>query len=86
MKPARVEVTIDDLVLHGFKPGDRYAIAEGLQQELTRLLVEQGVPTAFTQEGEVQRLDGGSFPMTPAAKGESVGTQAAQAVFGGLQS
>ena len=47
---------------------------------------EQGVPTAFTQEGEVQRLDGGSFPMTPAAKGESVGTQAAQAVFGGLQS
>ncbi len=84
-EPSRVEVTIDDLVLHGFAPGDRYAIAEALELELTRLLCEQGVPAAFAQGGEVQRVDGGSFSMAPSASGASVGGQVAQMVFGGLQ-
>lgn len=86
MNPSRVEVTIDELVLHGFVPGDRYAIAEALQGELTRLLSEQGVPAAYMQGGEVERVDGGSFALAPGAKGSSVGTQAAQAVFEGVQS
>ncbi len=85
MNPSRVEVMIDELVLHGFAPGDRYAIAEALEQELTRLLSEQGVPQTFMQGGEVERLDGGSFPVTAAAKGTSVGEYAAQTLYGGLQ-
>jgi len=85
MNPTRVEVTIDELILHGFAPGDRHAIAEALQGELARLLREQGVPAAFTQGGEVERLDGGSFAVAPSAKGASVGRQVAQAVYGGVQ-
>ena len=33
----RVVIHIDELVLRGFRPEDRHAIAEGLQAELARL-------------------------------------------------
>jgi hypothetical protein len=85
MNPTRVEVTIDELVLHGFAPVDRYAIAEALEQELTRLLSAQGVPASFAQSGEAERLDGGSFTTAPDTKGKTVGTLAAQAVYHGVQ-
>jgi hypothetical protein len=86
MNPSRIEVTIDELVLHGFAPGDRYAIAEALGQELTRLLSEQGVPAAFMQAGEVERLNAGAYSMPASANPASVGGKAAQAVYGGEQS
>jgi len=84
MNPSRIEVTIDELVLHGFLPGERYAIAEALGQELTRLFSEHGVPPSLGHAGEIALLDAGSFARTPTATG--IGAQAAQAVFGGLRS
>jgi len=83
MNPTRVEVTIDELVLHGFAPGDRYAIAEALQGELARLLSEQGVPAAFMQGGQTERIDAGKVALAPGTHANVVGAQVAQAVCGG---
>jgi hypothetical protein len=82
MNPSRVEVTIDELVLHGFAPGDRYAIAEALQGELARLLSERGVPAAWSLSGAVERGNGRSFVATPGGNGIDVGMKAAQVVYG----
>ena len=81
MKP-NIELHIDELVLHGFRSGDRHRIGEAVERELTRLLAEQGLPKA--QGAEVARIDGGSFSLAQNARTEVTGTQVAQAVYGRL--
>jgi hypothetical protein len=84
MRAPRIDVFIEELVLHGFAPTDRVAIAEAVQQELARRFVEQGVPAALTQGAGFDHLDGGAFPLAPAARAESIGSGVAQAVYGSL--
>ena len=43
MKPREIEAQIEELVLHGFPPSERYRIADAMQAELARLLTEQGL-------------------------------------------
>jgi len=81
----KIELTIDELVLHGFTPSDCYRIGSAVERELTRLLAEQGVPPSLTYSGALAHLDGGAFNMAPASKSETVGAQVAQAVYGGLR-
>jgi hypothetical protein len=39
MKPRpSINLHIEELVLHGFAPGDRHRISEAVEQELTRLI------------------------------------------------
>ena len=40
MKPKSVLLSIDELVLHGFSPGDRHRIGAAVRGELARLLAE----------------------------------------------
>ena len=80
----RVELHIEELVLRGFAPADRYHIGEAVERELGRMFFEQGVPSPLTQGGEMARLDGGAFEVKPGSGAEAVGVQVARAVFGGL--
>jgi hypothetical protein len=79
-RPRRIEVAIDELVLHGFEVRHRHSIAEAVQAELAAVL--QGwSPTAGASAG---RLEAGSFTVTaaapPAAVGQGVARQVGQAV------
>ena len=84
MKPKNIELNIEELVLHGFSPGDRHRIGEAVEQELTRLLADRGVPQSLAQGGEVASVDGGAFEVAPGARAQVVGAQVAKAVYGGL--
>lgn len=86
MRPLRIEVNIDELVLHGFSPAERYRIGEALEGELTRLLTEGGLPSGLVKGGQVDRLDCGSFDVKQGSKGESIGLQVAKSVYGGIRS
>jgi len=79
-----VNLRIDELVLHSFPPGDRYRIAAALEAELARLLMVQGVPPGLASGGAFPVLDAGSFHVAPGARPQQIGTQIAQALFGGL--
>ena len=88
MNPQIVELHIDELVLHGFASGDRYAIAAAVEHELSRLLATQfaeGLPSSFAQSSEHERLDAGAFNVAPGANSNSVGNQIAQTVHRGLK-
>lgn len=80
----RVEVFIEELVLHGFAPGDRHRLGAVVERELARLFGEQGVPPWLARGGELAQLPGGSFTVTPDIRAETVGAQVAQAVYQGL--
>ena len=84
MKPENVELHIEELVLRGFAPGDRYRIGEAVERELARLFDEQGVPPSLAQRSGIERLDGGAFEVAHGSKAERVGVQVAQAIYGGL--
>ncbi|GET39211.1 hypothetical protein [Microseira wollei] len=80
-----IELHIEELVLHGMGGSDRYLIGEALQQELTRLLSEKGLPPSLAQGGEIARINAGEFEMKSGAKPEAIGIQIAHKIYGGLR-
>jgi hypothetical protein len=84
MKPNNIQLHIENLVLHGFAPGDRDRIAAAVQQELTRLMTEQGLSATLTGGNSLERVDGGSFAMAANARAEGIGAQIAQSIYGGM--
>ena len=78
-----VRVHIEELVLDGFAPSDRYRIGEAVERELARVLAERGVPPSFLAGSEHARLDGGAFDLTPGLAPEAIGDRIAQSVYGG---
>jgi hypothetical protein len=79
-----VRLRIEELVLDGFPPGDRYRIAAAAEAELTRLFTDRGVPSGLASGEAIPALDGGSFDVAPDARPDRIGAQVAQAVYGGL--
>jgi hypothetical protein len=81
MKPKNIELYIEELVLHGFSPGDRHRIGGAMERELTRLLAEQGTPPSWGRSGEKASLSGGAIEMGPGLSAEVIGARAARAVY-----
>ena len=79
-----VRLRIEELVLDGFAPGDRYRIGEAVERELARLLAERGVPGALAAGDEASSHDAGSFELTPNSGPDAIGSRVAAAVYGGL--
>ena len=71
----RIVVHIDQLVLRGFRHEDRQGIAQGLQQELARLLGAPQAGQQVTARGDMPRLQGGSIQLGQGAKPQCVGLQ-----------
>jgi hypothetical protein len=76
-----VELHIEELVLHGFAPGDRHQIAEGTLRELSRLLEQARPPASSSRGAEIESLDAGSFQLGTGGQAEATGCQIARSVF-----
>ena len=85
MKPKNIELNIEELVLQGFSPGDRHLIGEAVEQELTRLLADRGVPQSLERGREIANMNGGAFEVAPDSRAQVVGAQVAKAVYEGLR-
>ncbi|MFP5261551.1 MAG: hypothetical protein ACLGJB_06555 [Blastocatellia bacterium] len=84
MNRPNVELYIEELVLHGFVPGERHDIGEAVERELTRLFAEQGAPPQLSHSSQTARMDAGAFEVSPDSKPEVIGTQVAQTLYGRL--
>jgi hypothetical protein len=84
VKPARIELHIEELVLHGFAAGDRHAIGDAVEHELTRLFAERGLTSSSMVSHERARIDAGNVHVAPESPAPAVGAQVARAVHGGL--
>lgn len=84
-RPRRVDVHIEELVLHGFDPRDRHRIGEAVREELSRLLAEGEPPLSPMHAREVRRIDGGAFGVRQGQSPTVTGSQVARAVYGGLR-
>jgi len=91
VRTSNINLHIEELVLHGFAPGDRYTIADAVERELSHLLAQQftpftsaGIPPTSVHDLGNSRLDVGAFNVAPGSRADSIGAQIAQAVHGGL--
>lgn len=76
----RVVLHIDSLVLKGFRHEDRHGIAEGLQQELTRMFADPQAAQHLTAKGDVSRLQVGGVSIGHGSKPQRVGENVAQSI------
>ena len=79
-----VELHIEELVLHVFPPGERYAIGDAVECELARLFGQQGVPILLRSDNATDEIRGASFNVPHNAKSLAIGRQIAQAVYEGF--
>jgi hypothetical protein len=77
---------IDRLVLDGLplRAVDRAALQAAVETELARLLSEGGLAPGLVEGGAVPALRGGSLQEGRGDKAAGLGTQIAQAVYGGI--
>jgi hypothetical protein len=80
----KIELHIDELVLHGFAPSGRYGIGDAVERELARLLSEGNIPPRWDRDAEIARVDGGAFQMSAGALPTTIGTQIANRVYLGI--
>jgi hypothetical protein len=83
MKSREIEVQIEELVLHGFRPSERYPIADAVQAELARLLTEQGL--SVTNDLALEQLNADAIRLNPKARGETTGAQIARVALDKLR-
>lgn len=76
----RIVVHIDRLVLTGFRPEDRHAIAMGLEQELGRVFADREAVSLLSAMGDVPRLQVGGVPIEQGARPQRVGESVAQGI------
>jgi hypothetical protein len=76
------ELHIEELVLHGFDPNDRFLLADAVERGLTNLLADGNV--TLTNEINLPVLESREFSVKPFARADEIGRQIAQALFGGL--
>jgi len=84
--PRRVNVTIDRLVLRGFAPGQRAAIAAALKAELRSQLAEPANASRLGPSRLVASLRTDPIRLTPEGKRQDVGGRAAQSLARSLRS
>jgi hypothetical protein len=83
--PLALEFQIEELVLWGFAPGDRFQICDAMERELARLIAQRNLCGFTASSVSVERLDGGSFTAPQGARAQALGARVAQAVFNTLE-
>jgi hypothetical protein len=83
---SRIRLTIDRLVLRGFEPGDRKALVEGLQSELSRVLTDPATRSEWARSHRTPVLRLVSLPLESGFSGaRRLGGGVARGVGKGLR-
>jgi hypothetical protein len=81
MKPREIDVHIEELILHGFEPANRWRIGDAIEQELRGLLAAKGVPSLwFSNPERIKARTSSSDGLTKPAR---AGAEFAHAVYRG---
>jgi plasmid stabilization system protein ParE len=82
--PPRIRIHIDEIVLHGFEPGERRRIADALQARLAELLADTPLTGQRMTSISLERADAGTISIPEGAAAAAVGEGIAAALHGGM--
>ena len=77
----KVELHIDELILEGVPGYQREQIAAAIQQALTALVAEHGLPPNWQPGASLAAL---TQQVQPGSRPEAIGQQVARAILGGM--
>lgn len=83
-RPSPIHLHIEELVLHGFAPGDRHGIGDAVEMELQRLLEDRQSTGTIRQSSATDHVDAGEFKVTSDATPQSIGGHVAASVHRSL--
>lgn len=76
---------IKELVLHGFDYHDYRRIGVAIEQELSRLIRENGLLQYIVAGSEIPRIDAGSFSLATDMNPKTIGAEVARSIYRGLR-
>ena len=76
----RIELVIDELVLHGFDARHKHAIGDAVQQQLARALGQHAFDLGVFRPVDAERTDAGSFNARAGASADALGAGIAHSV------
>jgi hypothetical protein len=81
-----IDVRIERLILEGLpvERGQGPVVQAAVEAELARLLGERGLAESLQGMGAIPGLRADAIQLTPAGSPAEIGTQIAQAVYGGI--
>ena len=82
MKTANLELNIEKLILPDLPPRQRARVAAAIEQELSRLWTEQGLPPGVT--GDSLALNATSIQVAASVTPDAMGVQVAQSIYQSL--
>lgn len=77
----KIEIHIDELVLHGFSRTDAPEIGDAVRREISRLIELRGLSPGLV---DIDHINAGEFFPAPGARPGSVGSQLGRSVYNGL--
>lgn len=84
MKPAHIDLHIETLLLRDLPYGQRYHIAAAIEQELTRLFTEHGLPPPLARGGNIPQITIDALPVAHNVRPSTIGVQIAQKMYRSL--
>jgi len=81
MRSRKIEIAIEELVLHGLDPSDRDGIREVIERELQRLFAERGVPPHLARSGKIPRLENAAVEVQAGSRADAIGSQVARSLY-----
>jgi hypothetical protein len=79
-----VHIHVRELVLHGFDPRDRYAIAAAVRDELAAVLARNHAIAPSQRSIALERIDAGTVTVHP-RQPRGIGTRIARVMKGALR-
>jgi len=77
----KINIRIGKLVLHGFNYHDHKRVGTALEQELARLIKENGLPEGSTKEIEIPKIGAPSFSAPADMNPTTIGTEVARSIY-----
>lgn len=74
----RITVSVDTLILRGFRGGEQHSLAGGLTRGLTRLFSDPALGARLAACGDAPTMNAGSVSMRPAAPPARIGAAVAR--------
>ena len=83
-RPSRIVVRIDELILDGVAPGDRYAIADAIRNALAEQLERSGAGPSWNRGAHIERIDAGECWLPQRAGAGTLGSRIGETIYRGI--
>lgn len=83
LSPRRIEIHIEELVLHGVAPVDRRAVSDALQREFETLVARDGVAALLSRAESLTQQSARPITLAPGARPTALGVEVARTIHRG---